>query len=171
MTKTISATKHDIRLAWLTALAITIHVAEALLPSPLPGVKPGMANLVVIMVMLQFGWKDAAWVSLLRVLAGSLLLGTFLTPTFLLSLAGALSSLAMLWLSQWLPGRGFSALGLSLLAALAHMLGQFSLAYLLFIPHPGLLVLLPVLLTMAAIFGVFNGIILLMARERLQLSP
>jgi heptaprenyl diphosphate synthase len=168
--KTITSTAEDHRLAWLTALAITIHVAEAVLPSPLPGVKPGLANLVVIMVMLQFGWKDAAWVSLLRVLAGSLLLGTFLTPTFLLSLAGAMCSLAVLWLSQWLPGRGFSALGLSLLAALAHMSGQFALAYLLFIPHPGLLVLLPVLLTMATIFGVFNGIILLMARERLQLS-
>jgi heptaprenyl diphosphate synthase len=171
MQRTITTTAEDHRLAWLTALAITIHVTEALLPSPLPGVKPGLANLVVIMVLLQFGWRDAAWVSLLRVLASSLLLGTFLTPTFMLSLGGALCSLAVLWLAQYLPGKGFSALGLSLLAALAHMAGQFALAYALFIPHPGLLVLLPVLLSLAAIFGVFNGILLLKTQYRLPLSP
>lgn len=156
---TLSATPEDQRIAWLTAVAITIHIAESALPSPLPGVKPGLANVITVAVLVQFGWRAAAWVALLRVLAGSLLIGTFLTPTFVLSLGGALASVAVLGLAVHLPGRGFSALGFSVLAALAHMSAQFALAWGLFIPHPGLIHLLPVLLTAAVLFGSVNGII------------
>jgi heptaprenyl diphosphate synthase len=151
--------RDDIRIAWLAALATSIHLLESSLPSPLPGIKPGLANIITIIVLLRFGWRAAVWVSLLRVMAGSLLLGTFLSPTFMLSLTGALSSLTILALAMRLPGRGFSAIGLSILAALAHIGGQFLLAYLWFIPHHGLWNLLPVLLSLATILGMINGII------------
>ncbi|NNG13049.1 MAG: Gx transporter family protein, partial [Halobacteria archaeon] len=103
----IQTTAEDQRIAWLAALAITIHILESAFPSPLPGIKPGLANVITIVVLDQFGWRSAAWVSLLRVLCGSLLLGTFLTPTFLLSLSGAVCSIGILWLACRLPGRGF----------------------------------------------------------------
>lgn len=151
--------RNDIRIAWLAALATSIHLLESSLPSPLPGIKPGLANIITIIVLLRFGWRTAVWVSLLRVMAGSLLLGTFLSPTFMLSLTGALSSLAILALATQLPGRGFSAIGLSILAALSHISGQFVLAYLWFVPHHGLWNLLPVLLSLATILGMINGII------------
>jgi hypothetical protein len=48
---------------------------------------------------------------------------------------------------------------LAVLAALAHMAGQFALAYWVLIPHPGLLRLLPVLMTVALLFGFSGGII------------
>ena len=155
----IQTTAEDHRIAWLTALAITIHIMESALPAPLPGLKPGLANVITIIVLLQFGWSSAAWVSLLRVLCGSLLLGTFLTPTFVLSLGGALCSIGVLWLAIRLPGRGFGPVGYSLLAALAHMSGQFVLAWMLFIPHAALWRLFPVLLTAALLFGIVSGII------------
>ena len=155
----IQTTAEDHRIAWLTALAITIHIMESALPAPVPGLKPGLANVITIIVLLQFGWSSAAWVSLLRVLCGSLLLGTFLTPTFVLSLGGALCSIAVLWLAIRLPGRGFGPVGYSLLAALAHMSGQFVLAWMLFIPHAALWRLFPVLLTAALLFGIVSGII------------
>ena len=157
--KYLQTTRDDYRIAWLAALAITIHIAESALPSPLPGVKPGLANIITIVVLLRFGWRMAAWVSLLRVLGGSLLLGTFLSPTFLLSLGGAVAAMALLGLAIHAPGRGFSAFGYSILAAFAHMTAQFWLAYTLFIPHPGLLHLWPVLMTAALVFGVLNGMI------------
>jgi heptaprenyl diphosphate synthase len=157
--KTIQTTRDDHRIAWLAALAITIHIAETALPSPLPGVKPGLANIITIVVLVRFGWRMAAWISLLRVLGGSLLLGTFLSPTFLLSLGGAVASMAMLGLALQMPGRGFSAFGYSILAAFAHMNAQFWLAYSVFIPHPGLLHLWPLLMTAAMLFGVVNGLI------------
>lgn len=157
--KTLTATREDYLIAWLAALAVTIHIAESALPTPLPGVKPGLANVVTIAVLMRFGWRTAVWVALLRVLAGSLLLGTFLAPTFVLSASGAAASLAVLGLAIHLPGRGFGPLGYSLLAAMSHMGAQFWAAYALFIPHPALLHLLPVLMTAAVLFGIVNGII------------
>ena len=155
----ITRTEKDYLIAWLSAAAIVVHIFESAIPSLVPGVKPGLANIVIISVMLLYGWRTAAWVNLLRVFVTSLLIGTFLSPSFFLSLSGALSSLLVLWLSQFIPGRGFSALGLSLLAALAHMTGQFVCAFLLFIPHQGLWQLFPILMTLAAILGIINGII------------
>ena len=155
----IQTTPEDHRIAWLTALAICIHILESAVPSPLPGLKPGLANVITIAVLLQFGWHTAAWVSMLRVLCGSLLLGTFLSPTFILSMGGAVCSVTILWLACRLPGEGFGAIGYSILAALAHMTGQFVLAWLLFIPHQAIWHLFPVLLTAALLFGIGGGII------------
>lgn len=159
MTLRIPASAEDHRIAWLAALAIAIHMLETALPSPLPGVKPGLANVITIVVLIQFGWRSAAWVSLLRVLCGGLLLGTFLSPTFFMSLSGALSSVLILWFAVRLPGTGFGPVGFSICAALAHMTGQFLMAYALFIPHPGLWKLLPPLLTVALLFGGLSGIL------------
>ncbi|QKT04251.1 Gx transporter family protein [Ectothiorhodospiraceae bacterium 2226] len=157
--RSLRSEPYDHRIAWLAALALAIHVAESALPSPLPGVKPGLANVITVAVLCLYGWRAAAWVSVLRVLAGGLVLGTFLSPTFLLSAAGAAASLAVLWLAQFAPGRGFGPLGYSVLAALGHMAGQFYLAYWVFIPHPALHALLPILMTAAFVLGVANGII------------
>jgi heptaprenyl diphosphate synthase len=155
----IQTTQADHRIAWLTALAIAIHIAETALPSPLPGVKPGLANVITVITLLIFGWRTAVWVNLLRVLAGSLLIGSFLTPTFMLSLSGALASLFAVGAATRLPGQGFGPIGYSLLAAQAHMAGQFAAAYWLFIPHNALLNLLPLLMTAALIFGLVSGTI------------
>lgn len=159
MKLTIQTTREDHRIAWLAALAITIHIAESALPSPIPGAKPGLANIITIVCLMLYGWRSAAWVALLRVLVGSLLIGTFLSPAFALSLSGAIASLVVLGLASRLPGIEFGAVGYSLLAAMAHMAAQFFTAYTLFIPHEGLLRLLPVLMTMAIFFGAASGII------------
>lgn len=159
MKLTVQTTRQDHIIAWLTALAISIHILESALPSPFPGIKPGLANVITIICLMLYGWSSAAWVTLLRVLIGSILIGSFLTPTFALSLSGAVASILVLGLASRLPGSGFSAVGYSVLAAMAHMSAQFLTAYLLFIPHEGLLQLLPILLTMAVIFGLISGII------------
>jgi len=147
----------DRQVAALAALAVAIHVLEGAFPSPLPGAKPGLANIITVIVLMQFGWATACWVALLRVCAGGLLLGTFLAPTFLLSLSGALAAMAVLRPAVALGC--FGAVGYSLLASMAHVCAQLLCAWLLFIPHPGIWKLLPILLSFALIFGVFNGII------------
>jgi len=165
---TFNTTRDDYRIAWLTALAITIHIVESALPSPLPGVKPGLANVVTIVVMLMYGWPTAAWVALLRVIVGSLIIGTFLTPTFVLSLSGAVASVIALGIGTWLPGKGLGPIGYCLIASMAHMAAQFTIAYLIFIPHAGLFKLLPVLMTAAVIFGIVSGIIVSAVMIRLS---
>lgn len=149
----------DRHLAKMAAFAIGLSVLEAGIPSPLPGIKPGLANIVVLLVLARWGLRAAAWVSLLRVVGGGLLLGSFLTPGFFLSLSGALASLAMLALAQALPARLFGPVSHSVLAALAHLAGQLALAYLWLVPHPGILFLVPPLATAALAFGVVNGLI------------
>lgn len=153
----IVSTPQDHRIAYLTALAIAIHVAEAVLPSPVPGIKPGLANIVTIVVLIQFGWATAAWVGLLRALAGSLIIGTFLAPTFFMSFGGALAAVTALRLATLLPGLG--PVGYSLVASMAHMAAQFTIAYTLFVPHPAMLHLLPIFMTAAVGFGLLNGLI------------
>ena len=89
----LDTTPEDHHIAKMAAVALGLTVLENAIPSPLPGVKPGLANIVTLIVLARFGWRAAAWVSLLRVVAGSLLFGNFLAPGFFLSLSGAVCSL------------------------------------------------------------------------------
>jgi len=151
--------REDHLVAGFAALAIAIHILEAAFPSPMPGVKPGLANVVTVVVYLRYGLRTAAWVAMLRVLVGSLLIGTFLSPTFLLSATGACASLVVLGLVGSLGRSLVGAVGLSVAAAFAHMAAQISVAYLLFIPHPAILSLTPILMTAALVFGSVSGLI------------
>lgn len=157
----------DRLIAGFAALAIAIHILEAAFPSPLPGIKPGLANVITVVVLLRWGWVTAAWVSGLRVLVGSLLVGTFLSPTFIMSASGAIAALAALGLAGALAGRWLGALGYSVAAALAHMTAQLIVAWQLFIPHPALLKLAPFLLTAALAFGMVSGVISASVLDRL----
>ncbi len=156
---TLQTTPDDHRIARLTALAIGLHLIESVIPSPLPGVKPGIANIVTLYVLYEYGFATAAWVSLLRVFASSLLLGQFLTPTFVLSLSGALLSLATLSILYKLPKQYFSPITLSILAAFAHIAGQLMMVRLWLIPDAGIAYLIPIFALAALIFGLVNGLI------------
>ncbi len=153
----LQTNRDDYRIAWFTALAISIHILESSLPSLIPGMKLGLANIITIIVLFHYGWRMAVWVSLLRVVIGSILIGTFLSPTFMLSFSGAAAAILALTAYQ-LPIK-LSPIGISVLAAEAHIVGQFYTAYLLFIPHDDLFRLLPILMTIALIVGSVNGII------------
>lgn len=152
-------TAEDHRIARHAAAAIVLTVAEAAIPLPLPGVKPGLANIVTLIVLARWGWREAVWVALLRVLAGSLLLGQFLAPGFFLSLSGAIASLLTLGFAMHLPGRWFGPVSLSIFAAFAHIGAQLVLARLWLVPHDGLFYLVPVFAAAALLFGVVNGLI------------
>ena len=56
----IETSLDDHRVAKLAALAIGLHLVEAILPSPLPGVKPGIANIVTLFVLYRFDFATAA---------------------------------------------------------------------------------------------------------------
>jgi len=158
-TISLAISADDRRIARYAAAAIALTLVEAALPSPLPGVKPGLANIVVLVVLARHGWRDAAWVTLLRVVAGSLLLGQFLAPGFFLGLTGALASLAVLAVAVRLPGRWFGPVTASVLAAFAHIGGQLLLARVWLVPHDGVFYLAPVFAASALVFGIVNGLV------------
>ncbi|CAI08187.1 hypothetical protein ebA3652 [Aromatoleum aromaticum EbN1] len=149
----------DRRVARLATAAIVLTVAEAAIPLPLPGVKPGLGNIVILIVLLRWGWRDAVWVGLLRVFASSLLLGQLFAPGFFLSLAGSLTSLATLGVAKHLPRRWFGPVSLSVFAAFAHIGGQLALARAWLVPHDGVFYLVPVFAAAATLFGLINGLV------------
>lgn len=149
----------DRRIARYAAAAIALSVAEAALPSPLPGIKPGLANIVVLVVLMRYGWRDAVWVAVLRVIAGSLVIGQFLAPGFFLALAGAVASLAVLALARGLPAPLFGPVTASVLAAFAHIAGQLALARVWLVPHDGIWMLVPLFAAAALAFGTVNGLV------------
>ncbi|MDD5057930.1 MAG: Gx transporter family protein [Sideroxydans sp.] len=155
----LDTTQEDHHIARMAAVALGLTVLENAIPTPLPGVKPGLANIVTLIVLARYGWRAAVWVSLLRVLAGSLLFGNFLAPGFFLSLSGAVCSLAALALSMHLPQRFFGAVTHSILAAFAHIAGQMAVVYLWLIPHSGIAYLIPIFASAALVFGTVNGLI------------
>ena len=155
----LNTTAQDHHIARMAAVALGLTILESAIPSPLPGVKPGLANIVTLIVLARYGWRMAAWVSLLRVLAGSLLFGNFLTPGFFLSLSGAVLSLIMLAFARHLPTRWFGPVSHSIYAAFAHITGQMLIVYLWLIPHAGIAYLIPVFATAALVFGTVNGLI------------
>jgi heptaprenyl diphosphate synthase len=153
----IKTTLLDHQIAQLSAIAIGLSLIESVLPSPMPGVKPGIANIITLYAMYLFNFRTAIWVSILRVFATSLILGQFLSPTFMLSLAGSLLSLLTLYFSIKLPSRFFSPIGLSVLSSFAHITGQLLLVRLWLIPHASIYYLIPVYSAAALTFGLING--------------
>lgn len=162
-----AASHADHHIARMSAAALGLSMLEAAIPSPLPGVKPGLANIVTLIVLDRYGWRAAAWVTLLRVVAGGLLMGNFLAPGFFLGFMGAASSLAVLAACQRLPERWFGPVSMSIFAAFAHIAGQLLLAYFWLIPHAGVFYMAPVFAAAALMFGSINGLIAahLMARQ------
>ncbi|HEX6929014.1 MAG TPA: Gx transporter family protein [Gammaproteobacteria bacterium] len=162
-----TGTRDDRLIAGFAALAIGIHILESAVPMPLPGMKPGLANVVVLIVLLRYGFRMAAAVMFLRVIVGSIFIGTFLTPTFFLSLAGALSSIGVAGMIHVAARQWTGPVGFAIAMSMAHISGQFLVAYWLFVPHPVLLNLLPVLLAVAMGLGAITGIIAASIIERL----
>lgn len=162
MLRSLTLTADDHRIARLTAAAIGIALVETAVPSPLPGVKPGLANIITLLVLLRYDWVTAAWVTLLRVFAVSLLIGQFLAPGFVLSLGGAIAALLVLYVAQPLVDRmptWFGPVTLSVLAALAHTMAQLLIVRVWLVPTPGVWVLAPLFMGAALLFGVLNGLL------------
>lgn len=149
----------DRQLALYAALAISVHLLEAGLPSPVPGVKPGLANVVALIVLIRHGAAAAAWVTALRVVGGSVLLGTFLGPSFVLATAGGVAAVSVLVALNASAGAWLGPVGYAVPAAMAHTLAQLVTARLLYIPDPGLWQLAPPLLAFSVAAGIVTGII------------
>lgn len=147
-------TKRLVLLAMLTAVAMILSYVESLLPSVgIPGVKMGLANIAVIFALFHFGWKEAAALSLVRVVLVSLLFGS--VGAMLYSLAGAVLSLAVMALLRRIDR--FSTVGISVAGGVAHNAGQILMAMLI-LQTKQLLGYLPVLAVSGIAGGVLTGL-------------
>lgn len=158
-------------LSLLTALAIGIHMFEFLLPSPLPGFRPGLANIMVVTALILFGSREAWTLTLFRIGFGSFLLGTLFSPTFLLALSGGITSLIAMQSAWGLLGERVSPIGVSVVGAVAHVVGQLFVASNLIVQHEGVWSLLPTLMIMSIITGIINGYLAMQLIRMIRSSP
>jgi heptaprenyl diphosphate synthase len=166
-----SRTRRLVFLAVLVALAVALHVLEGLLPNPVPvpGAKLGLANIITLVTLVMFGWKESLVVVVLRVIIGSLFGGSFLGLGFLLSLSGAVFSLLIMCFFMWFVG-SLSLIGISVAGATAHNLAQVTVAAILTQTHQ-LFLALPVLLLISVPTGIFTGIAAKTVQNYLEYLP
>ena len=69
-------------LSLIVALGVVLHRLEILIPLPSPWIKLGLANVMTLVTLIFFGLRDAVTVIPLRIMLGSIVGGTFLSPTF-----------------------------------------------------------------------------------------
>lgn len=143
----------------LVALALALHLLEAQIPSPLPWVRPGLANVMTLIALLTCGWRAGLLVMLLRVVIGALLLGGFLSPAFALSLAGGLAG--ALVMAVMAPGawRIWSPIAMSAGGAVAHGGAQVFVLAALLLRTGDLPWLLPWVLVPSLLSGVATGVL------------
>lgn len=141
----------------LTAGAIVIAILESFIPSiGIPGVKLGLANIVILVILYELGILEAIIVNLLRVIVVGLVRGTFLSMGFLMSLTGAFLSLGIMILFYLLIKK-FSIIGVSVIGSIFHVAGQILIA-MIFLGTAYIFLYLPVIALSAIITGVFVGI-------------
>lgn len=143
-------------LGMCTAIAMVFAWVESQLPplvAAVPGVKMGLPNIVIIFILYRFGWKEAAAVSLVRIVAVSLLFGNPMMMAY--SLAGGLLSLLGMTLLK--RTNLLSATGVSVAGGVLHNVGQVLMAMLV-MSTAGLGYYLIILIVTGTVSGVFVGL-------------
>jgi heptaprenyl diphosphate synthase len=120
------------RIGILGAAAVATYVFEGLLASPVPFARIGISNVFVVVALFGFDAREAFLVNLIRVLAGTLLLGLTLSPAFVFSLAGSMSALGVMALIKWKAAPPLSVVGASCAGAVTSNLVQVFVFTLLF---------------------------------------
>lgn len=164
----LARVRRQVFLALFTALAVVLHALEALLPSPLPWFRLGLANILALVALYSYGGRAAWTVNLARVGLGALVLGRLFGPGFWLALAGCLAATATMVAAHRLAGRKLGPVGVSVLGAAAHACGQLAVAGPLLIQHGGLWQLLPLLLLMAVATGTLTGWVAVLLLDQLR---
>ncbi len=141
-------------LGFFGAVAIILGYVEILIPIPLgiPGVKLGLANLGILLLLYIYGWREAGVVSLIRILIIGFLFGNLFG--ILYSLAGAFCSLLVMSLLK--KSGHLSMIGVSVAGGITHNLAQLAVVLLLMQSY-GYLYYLPVLLLSGVLTGFLVG--------------
>ena len=126
----------------------------------------GLSNIAVLLALYYYGFPEALCVSWLRVLVGSLFTGTLFTPAFAFGMTGGLFAAAAMALALRWSNKLFSPVGISVIGASFHSLGQLTAAYLLFISHSAVWHLLPYMILTSVLTGGVVGFISIEVLER-----
>lgn len=147
--------KKEIRIAMLLAFSIVLNILESFIPIfNVPGIRIGLANIPILVTLYIYGFKDALYVSILRVFVVGILRTGLFSTTFYFSLFGSIFSIISMYLIKKLK---LSIIGVSIFGSFMHNIGQLVAAF-IFI-NTNLLYYLPFLTILSIISGVFIGLV------------
>lgn len=143
-------------LSLYTALALIIFTVESALPAltPLPFIKLGLANVVTLIVLVLYSWKDALIVLFLRIFLASVFAGQMVYMIYSLC-GGFFCFFADCFINRIVKGKYIYIT--SIFGAVFHNLGQIMAA--VFIVGTGILPYLPYMMISGIITGLFTGIL------------
>ena len=145
------------RLTMLLALSVVLNIIESFIPlfnGNVPGLKLGLANIIILIVLYMFSFKDALYVSLLRILLVGILRTGLFSMTFFFSLGGAILSLCSMFIAKKTK---FSIIGVSIVGSIFHSIGQILVAILI-IKNIYIIYYVPWLLLFSIPTGILVGI-------------
>ena len=151
----------------LAACALMFSYIEYLMPISIgvPGIKLGLANLVVIVALYWLGVGNAFAVNIVRIVFSSLLFSGLVSMFFGLA-GGMLSLFAMALLKRT---GAFSVVGVSIAGGAVHNIGQILVAA-AFISNFAVFYYLPALLMSGALTGLLIGVLARSALDKITLS-
>lgn len=130
------------RLSLFLAMAVVLNIMESMIPlfnGYLPGLKLGLANIVTLLVLYTYSFRDTMFLSVTRVFLVGILRTGILSFNFFFSLGGAIfSTIGMFLVKKW---TSLSVIGVSLVGSILHTIGQILVAALLFWNNAYLLVM------------------------------
>ena len=140
----------------MTALAMIFSYIESLVPIPIPvpGVKLGLANMAIMIVMFTIGTREAVFVDIIRVVLTSMLFGNF--NSFLFSISGAVLSIVVMAVLKHTDK--FSEVGISVTGGVMHNIGQI-IAAIIIMDTSAIILYLPVLMISGVVTGIVIGIV------------
>ena len=146
------------------ALSLILSYIEFLLPSiGIPGVKLGLANLIILMLLIKYPLRVSTTVNILRILlAGFMFTGPV---AMLFSLAGGLSSMLIMKLAIKL--KVFSNIGVSVAGSCIHNFAQLIVAIII-LDTFNIIYYMPALIISGTISGIAIGILTTVALPRIE---
>lgn len=146
-------------LSMLLALSVVLNLIESMIPilgNIIPGSKLGLANVVILFVIYIYGFKDAIFLSIMRVILVGILRTGLFNIVFLFSLSGGLLSVIGMYLSYRFTK--LSIIGVSIIGAIFHSIGQIIIA-IISLNTPNVIFYLPYLLLLSVPTGIVVGMI------------
>ncbi len=141
--------------AMFTAAALSLSAFENLIPSPVAGIKLGLANIIILFVLLCFGYKEAMLINISRCLLASVFGGGI--SSLIYSLTGAIASLSFMYLLILASKGRLSTVCISICGALIHILVQLYVASVI-TGSMYVFELIPIYMVTSVISGLFVGV-------------
>lgn len=161
--------KRMIFLSLLVSIGLALSLFESMMPLPFiaPGAKLGLSNMVILITLVVFGFKEALTVGILKSIIFTLATGS--VTSLFYSLSGSVLSCILMYIINHRFSNIFSLIGVSIFGAVAHNFGQVLVASLM-MSNIRIFSYLPILLLTSLFTGYFVGLTSKFAVKNLKSS-